>query len=280
MGNKLDQLIFLIKKNLGLYLSISFGIFFFILFFQLFPLEKFDISNSLLFAAGLAAIIYLFLILIRIILPLFTSTNEEIYFKHLIHSTIDDIIIWVLSSVSVAFYLRYVGSVSISFYMMFKVIIICLVPPLILRVYDRFKMLRQQNELLINEKERILQKAEEYEEHSRNKSIEFISEYGTENVKLPITDIVLLKSADNYVEIVYTEDDVLKKKMVRNTLRFIEQQLRPYSNFIRCHRTAIVNNNYIAKLTRTLGNYVLIIKGYNQQIPVSRQYLLKIKEVL
>ena len=280
MSKKLNQLIFLIKKDLGLYLSISFGIFLFILFFQPFPIGIFDLNNSLLFVAGLVAIIYLFLILIRIILRWITHANEEIYLEPLIHSDIDDLIIWGLSSVSVAFYLRYVGSIGISFYIMFKVLFICLIPPLILRLYDKFKILKQENESIINEKNLILQKIKKYEDDYQNKSIEFNSEYSNENVTLLIADVVLLKSADNYVEIVFMEENNLKKKLIRNTLKSIEQQIKPYSNFIRCHRTAIVNCYYIEKLYRKFSNYFLTIKGYYQQIPVSRQYLLKIKEVL
>lgn len=277
-GNKLDQLIFLIKKDIGLYLGISFGIFLFILFFQPFPIEKFDINNNLLFVAGLAAIIYLFLILIRIVLRWVSSSNEEIYLEPLIHSDVDDLIIWVLSSVSVAFYLRYVGSVSISFFIMFKIAFICFIPPLITRLYDQIKMLRQENESLVNEKVSILQKVEEFRNDYQNKSIEFSSDYGNEKLTLPIADVVLLKSADNYVEIIYLEENNLKKKLIRNTLRNIEQQIRPYSNFIRCHRTAIVNIYHIEELNLKYSNYFLSIREYDEQIPVSRQYLLKIRE--
>ena len=126
----------------------------------------------------------------------------------------------------------------------------------------------------------LLKKLEKFEDDVLHKSIEFISDYGNEGLTLQIADIVLLKSADNYVEILYREDHIIKKNLIRNTLKSIELQLKPYSNFIRCHRTSIVNTFYIDKLTRRFNNHLLIIKGYDESIHVSRQYLLKVKEAL
>ena len=99
-----------------------------------------------------------------------------------------------------------------------------------------------------------------------------------QNFVLQVSDIAAIRSADNYVEIIYLENDTLKSKLLRNTLKNIEQQLKPYPNFIRSHRTSIVNAQYISKLYRDGNNYSLIINGFNEQIPVSRQYLLKLKE--
>lgn len=278
MNKKLNQLIFLIKKDLGLYLSISFGIFLFVLFFQPFPLDKFGFNDRLLFVFGLAVIIYLFMVLVRIAFRWVTQDNDQIYHEPLMHSDVDDFIILVLNSVAIAFYLRYVGLVDITIYIMFKVVLICLIPPVTLRYYDEIKALRQRNESLILEKETILKKIEQYEEDYLNKSIEFNSEYSKENLTLLVSDIVLIKSADNYVEILFREGDNFKNKLIRNTLKNIEQQIKPYSNFIRCHRICIVNTYYIEKLNRKFNNHWLTIKGYHEKIPVSRQYLLKIKE--
>jgi DNA-binding LytR/AlgR family response regulator len=93
-----------------------------------------------------------------------------------------------------------------------------------------------------------------------------------------IADVAFIKSADNYVEIVYVEGDTYKKKLIRNTLKNIELQIKQYSNFIRCHRISIVNFHFIEKLNSNYGNHWITIKGYEEHIPVSRQYLLKLKE--
>jgi len=280
MNKKVEQILFLIKEDRKLFLSISFGVFLFVLFFQPFPLDRFDFNNRLLIVAGLGGIVFLFMAVVRAaflwIIQYENPTSEERVFL----SYLGGFVILVLSSVAFAFYLRYVGSVSISFYTMFKILVICLFPPVALGITDELKELRQQNKLLSINKEVVQEKIKKYEKDYLHISIEFISENNSENLTLLISDVALIKSADNYVEIEFMKDKQLRKKLIRSTLKNIEQQVKPYANFIRCHRICIVNTHYIEKLNRKFNNHWLTIKGSQEQIPVSRQYLLKLKEVI
>ena len=214
MNKKLKQLIDLLKEELGLLLSISFGIYLFVLFFQPFPISRFDFNNMLLFEAGLAGIIFLFMILIRITYPWLVQNFGKSNYEHIFPSYMGGFIMLALSSAAFAFYMHYVGSVSITFYIMFKVCLICPAPPVILGIYDIIKELRQQNESLIEDKKIILKQVEKYEEDYLNISVEFISENKNENLDLLIADIAFIKSADNYVEIVYKEGDNFMKKVL------------------------------------------------------------------
>jgi DNA-binding LytR/AlgR family response regulator len=270
----------LLNEKLRFFLSISFGIFLFILFFQPFPVDTFDFNNRLLFVAGFGAIVFLCMFLIQIIHPwLFQNENpngDESYFP----SYMSSFSVLALSSLAFTFYLRYVGLVTISFYIVFKIVLICLAPLFSLRLYDANKKLRQQNEALLLEKKIIQKQIETYEEENLNKSIDFISENSNENLTLLVAEVAFIKSADNYVEILYKEGDSFRKKLIRNTLKSIELHVKQYSNFIRCHRICIVNKFYIEKLNSSYNNHWITIKGYHEQIPVSRQYLLKLKEAL
>jgi len=163
---------------------------------------------------------------------------------------------------------------------MLKIVFICMVPPLTIRLHDAINELKLQNESLIKEKKIIQSRLDRYEEDYLNKSIEFISEYSSDNLKLLIADIAIIKSADNYVEITFREGEGFNKKLIRNTLKNVEQQIKPYTNFIRCHRTCIVNAHFIEKLNRNYNSHWLSIKQYDEKVPVSRQYLLKIREIL
>ncbi len=256
------------------------GIFLFVLFFQPFPIEHFDFNNSLLFVAGLGVIVFVFMVLVRIIFPWFSRRNYPNHQERIVHSYYGSFIILVASTVAFAFYLHYVGSVSLTFYIMFKVALICLAPVAILRIYDILKVLKNDNEALIIEKKVLQTQVEKFEEDFLSKTVEFVSENNSENFSLTISDIAFIKSADNYVEIAYKEGDSFKRKLLRNTLKNTEQQIRQYSNFIRCHRICIVNTHYIEKLNRDYNSHWLTIKGFEEQLPVSRQYLLKLKETL
>jgi DNA-binding LytR/AlgR family response regulator len=163
---------------------------------------------------------------------------------------------------------------------MFKIILICLGPTFILRLYDVLNELRHTNDTLLKERKRLLKQLGKYEENDQNRTITFVSENSSEQLDLLLSDIALIKSADNYVEIIYKQAGDFKKKLMRNTLRNIEQQIKQYANFIRCHRTCIINMNYVKGLKRKYNNYWLYIKDFIEQIPVSRQYLMLIKEAL
>jgi len=189
-------------------------------------------------------------------------------------------LIMALSAVGVAFYLRYVGLVGITFYGMFKIVLICLVSPVFLNIYDRFVKLRMLNESLVREKETIRKTMQQYEDDYQNQTIEFVSEYGADHLNLRIADVVLLRSADNYVEVFYREGAATRKQLIRSTLKNVEQQVKPFSSFVRCHRTSVVNSFYIEKLNRKFNSHWLKLKGFDEPVPVSRQHLLRIKELV
>lgn len=280
MNKNVDQLIEDLKQELGLLLSISFGVFLFVLFFQPFTFENFDFDNSLLFVAGLGTIVFVIMVIIRIVIPWIFRKEKQETKVLVLPAYFNAFIILVMSSIAFEFYLRYVGMVHITFFITIKVILICLATVLISGFYDMVDELRQQNELLIIEKKSIQKQLVKYQDELQNKSIEFISENNSENLSLLISEVAVIKSADNYVEIIFKEGNIFKKKLIRNTLRNIELQIKQYSNFIRVHRICIVNINYIDKLIRSNNNHLLIISGYDEQIPVSRQYLLRLKETL
>lgn len=279
MNRNLTRLLFLIMQDAGLYLGISLGIFLFVLFFHPFPAVRFEMDNWLLFVAGIAAIIYISMVLVRILLRWIIRDKEQIYDEPYIHPGVEEFTIWALSSVALSFYLRYVGEIPVTFYLIFKVLFLCLIPPLIVRFYDRLKLLKQENDTLLREKETLQETLQDFETDSLNKSIEFVSDNRNENAVFLLSDIILVKSADNYVEIICREGSATKRSIIRSTLKSIEAQLKPCSSFIRCHRTAIVNTTYIQRINTKFGSYSLSLKEYEEDVPVSRQYLYRFKNL-
>ncbi len=281
MKKKIDRLTQKLKTDLGLLLSISFCVFLFILFFQPFPPKDFTFNNYLIFVFGFGAIVFFSIVIVRTILTeLINEGDNDDNNQKRLPTYFNGFMIFIISALAFEFYLAYVGSADINFFISFKVVLVCVAPPLMLEVYDTLKDLRQQNEVLIVEKKIIQKQIEKFEEEYLNKSVEFVSENTNDNFSLLIAEIAFVRSADNYVELVFTEGPVFRKKLIRNTLKNVEQQIRQYSNFLRCHRTCLVNVHFIEKLIRDKENYWLSIKGFNEQLPVSRQHLLKLKESL
>ncbi len=65
-----------------------------------------------------------------------------------------------------------------------------------------------------------------------------------------------------------------------NTLKNIETQLVNHKNFIRSHRTSIVNVLYVEGLAKTNNGYSLKMSCFDEEMPVSRQFLMQVKEAV
>ncbi len=278
--NKGNRLIQVIKGELWIISGISLGVFLFILFFQPFPIEFGDFNNSLLIVAGLGIIVFLVFLISRIIYFYIEKKKLVQNPDDITLSYLQGFLIIILSSVAYVFYLRYVGNITVNFYLVFKVILICFATPLVLKLYYLYKHLSFQINMLENEKENLIVQLKTSKWNNLNKKIEFFADNEQDNLILLPKDIICLRSADNYVEIVYKEKDLFKKKLIRNTLRNIEQMLKPWSVFIRCHRTCIVNTLLVHNLYKKNNNYIIKIRGYNEEIHVSRQQLFRLKEAL
>ncbi|MFO7656054.1 MAG: LytTR family DNA-binding domain-containing protein [Bacteroidales bacterium] len=273
-NNSMDELI----ENLKLIFAIGIGLYLFILFFQPFEQLVPDLNEQLLFNAGLAGIMMLLMWLFRILLPsLFESISE--FEKFNLHSELLYFSIWALSSVAFVFYIRYVGGIRMSFFLVFKIIIVCFASTALLRSADErnsvSKMLRALRDKNRNLSSQILQTA-----ITENPEEVFASENKSEIVKLKTDNIVLIKSADNYVEIFFKEDDKIQQKLIRNTLKDIENQLKKHAQFIRCHRTCIINKKHVYDFKHDYAGYRLKLSGFGEDVPVSRQYLLAVKEAI
>lgn len=254
--------------------------FLFILFFQPFPFEEKDLNNLILTVSGFGFILFLIILLVRVMSSLLFERHRKLNEDAIFPAYFNGVAIFLAASLAFGFYAHFTAGVHLSFTVAIRILIICLIPPIILGVMDTFHDLKHHNEQLVTEKKNIQTRIEKYEDDILNKSVEFISESTNESLNLTVSEVVFMRSSDNYVEIVYKETDSFKKKLIRNTLKNVESQVRQYSIFIRCHRTCIINQHFIEKLHKNSGNQWLSIKGYDEKLPVSRQYLLRIQESL
>lgn len=279
MTGQLNHFIQSLKEGLGLNISIGLGVFLFVLFFQPFAYESLDYENRILFTAGLGAIVFLVILIIRVLTPWLLRNYSEKDPGKLLHPNIPGFSILIISSVAFAFYLQYVGEVQITFYTMLKVVLICLAPPVILRRCDIVQELKDESATQRTIIKNLQMQLDKYRTEKADERIELISETGSENIQFSLHEILFIRSADNYVEAAYREGEDFEKKLLRATLRNIEQQLKHYPEFIRCHRSCIVNAEHIEKLYRKNSSYWISLKDSDTQLPVSRQYLLKVREL-
>ncbi len=279
-NNSIDQFISLSKKYFKIYLWISISVFLFILFFQPFPSDKFEFENKNLFIAGYGLIIFVIQVIVQIIFQRhLLRNNMDGEYNPLLNSLYYFLQI-ALTSVAFVFYIRYVGNTGITFNLVLRVVVISLSAPVTIYLKETLSSTHGKYKKLLEENRLIQDKIRQFSESYADKFIEFISENEADNIRLQVSEIIFVKSADNYVEIGFRDGGEIRKKMVRNTLKNIEKQLKEFNNFVRTHRSSIVNIQYIDKLNKNFNNYWLTLIDTKETIPVSRQYLITVKDLL
>lgn len=233
-----------------------------------------------MFVSGFGAITFFLACIVLIFLPLsipkWFDTSDGLSEPPFILN----IVLLVLVVTSFAFYIKYVGNVPITLYIMFKVALVCMLPLIILLILYRNMSLERIILVLQKQNKSYFSKLEKYEIIDEEEEIEILSDNKSDRLQILHHNIVAIKSADNYIQIYYLENKILEKKLIRNTLRNIELQFVDHKSFIRCHRTSIINELYIDKLIRNYSGYHLQMNYLEDLVPVSRQYLMIVKEML
>ncbi|MBU2585764.1 MAG: LytTR family transcriptional regulator, partial [Bacteroidetes bacterium] len=83
-------------------------------------------------------------------------------------------------------------------------------------------------------------------------------------------DLVFIKAEDNYVALHYLKAGKVVRRLERISIAKLEQQIKDM-NFIRCHRSYIVNMNFVDKVERDKMGTKVLLKGFEDLIPVSRR---------
>lgn len=90
-----------------------------------------------------------------------------------------------------------------------------------------------------------------------------------EKVSVPLDDLLYIQSYDNYAKIVWNSDEQLKNKLIRSSLKNLQNQIGE-SFITRCHRSFIVNLANVEKVIGNARGYKLKLKNYPEPIPISR----------
>lgn len=269
-----------LKEEFGRIFMLSFGVFLFILFFQPFPLGMLDYNDRLIYVTGFGVIEFVFACLVLVIVPMIVPKWFMVGEWESGPPLLLSLTLILITSTAFSFYIRFVGKVPLTFYIVFKVVLVCLLPILSLIFLYKNKSLENIIIILKEQNKNLKQKVRTFEDKVNDEIIKIETSNKSEQFVLKHKDIIAVKSADNYIEVFYLINDSVEKKLLRNTLKSVESQLADHSDFIRCHRTSLVNTAHIVKLARNYSGYYLKMKYLEEIIPVSRQYLEQVRASL
>lgn len=103
---------------------------------------------------------------------------------------------------------------------------------------------------------------------------------GKKSLWLNLKNVIYIKSDDNYVDIVSLNDNRgLSTEILRTTLESIVKQLGRNTEFVRVHRSSIVNLRYVKDLAE---NNMLLLgdEEFELKISVSKTYIAELKRIL
>jgi len=264
-----------LKHNTKIIFFISVGVFVFLFLFQPLQINELVNRDKYFLVFGLGVITFLSLSLNLLILPsLFPkilngsawNVKKEILWD-----------MWILFTVSVGYFLYYkaLGIMEFGFSMIITLILIAIVPISVLIVLNRHRLLRSHlksaNELNI--------KLKEYKSIP-DKLVHFISDYQKDNLSIKVSLILFVRSANNYIEVFWKEDQEVKNQMVRLSLTKAEEMLMDYKFIFKCHRSYMINVNHIDKIEGSSQGYRLYFEKVDFSVPVSKIYVHKLKELI
>jgi hypothetical protein len=150
---------------------------------------------------------------------------------------------------------------------LFKTVLVGLIP-LTFYVFVNEKKVREKREKVVFKVRAIS------EESALNKSreISINSDNEKEKITFKIDNLVYITSQGNYASFFLKKDNALKEKILRITLTNITEKLHDYPNIIRCHKSYIVNSNYINDINGNARGYLLKSNYISEDIPVSRKF--------
>ncbi|MEM8893062.1 MAG: LytTR family DNA-binding domain-containing protein [Bacteroidota bacterium] len=104
-------------------------------------------------------------------------------------------------------------------------------------------------------------------------------EKGNPELQLAPTDIRMIKSDGNYVDIFFADEGSINKKLLRNRIKNVLAEL-PTAEFFQCHKSYVVNFKSIREVSGNARDLRLSIAGMDEHIPVSRTKASELRQVL
>ncbi|MDR3653859.1 MAG: LytTR family DNA-binding domain-containing protein [Paludibacter sp.] len=118
-----------------------------------------------------------------------------------------------------------------------------------------------------------LSKDEQRAEVPKKSLIAFPDEKGELKISIMLENLLYVDSADNYATIHYLNKSKLSHFLIRNSLKWMEENLTNESPLVRCHRSYIVNLDKVKVLRKTKDGIFLELDAINTpDIPVSKTY--------
>lgn len=98
-----------------------------------------------------------------------------------------------------------------------------------------------------------------------------------DDLSIPINNLLYIEAQKNNISVCFIKDDKPTVVEIHTTLSAVVEELKDYENIFQCHRSFVVNVNNITSARGNSNGYQLRLGTCANNIPVSRQYVPKLK---
>ena len=264
-----------LKHNAKVVFFISVIIGGFLFFFEPFNFNEFTYNERIIISLVISVITFAVLSFNMIVLPSFIKSFMDTQKWNVLKEILWNI--WLLISVGLGYlvYFRFNPIFEIAPNDALKIILISIFAISILVVLNQNRLMKINVNMALDLNKRLSSKL-----NTGHNKVFFESEYKKDSISITVSSIRVIKSAGNYIEIYYFKNGELSKHFVRNTLTYAEKLLADYNFIFKCHRTYLVNTNFIKKAEGSPQGVKLQVENVDFLVPVSRNYITKLQEII
>jgi len=264
-----------LKHNSKIIFFISVGVLLFLMLLQPFEISLLPMPEKYYLIIGFGVITFLSLSLNLLFIPslfpkIFSSSKwnikKEIFWN-----------LWILFTILTGyfFYCKTLAVLKFDFNMVIKLILTAIIPISGLIIINQNKMLRSHLKLADDINKKLKDNKLRQEE-----IIYFNSDYQKDSLAIKVSLLLFIRSANNYIEIFWKDGESFKNQMVRCSMAYAEDLLKEHKFIVKCHRSFIVNINYIDRFEGNLHGYKLFFENIDFPIPVSKNFASKLQELI
>jgi len=117
------------------------------------------------------------------------------------------------------------------------------------------------------------------EKSKTDEKLEIQSLIPSENFTIEISNFIFAKVDSNYIDIYKNTSNGTEKKIIRQSLKNLENQLKPFPIIFQTHRSYLVNISYIESIAGNAQGFMITLSNCDIEVPVSRSKIEEFRQL-
>lgn len=117
------------------------------------------------------------------------------------------------------------------------------------------------------------------EKSKTDETLEIQSLIPSENFTIEVSNFIFAKVDGNYIDIYTKTSNGIEKKMLRQSLKNLENQLKPFPIIFQTHRSFLVNLSFIESVAGNAQGFLIALSNCDIKVPVSRSKIEEFRQL-